>query len=64
MLWTKDETSEAPKTVYLAPAEAWPTVKVVYDPAAEYHWSVVYARLGAGVGENDPQADIEAVMGL
>lgn len=61
MPWIKDTHSQKPKTVYLAPVEVFPIVKVVYDPKAVEKWSVVYAWLQ---GPSDSQASIEAVIGV
>lgn len=61
MAWTKDTTSQSPKTVYTAPAGAYPFVQVVYDPNAENKWSVVYAFLQS---PSDTQASIEALIGI
>lgn len=63
MAWSKDAVSAAPKTIYTAPAEAWPLVRLIYDPNADYPWSVVYGRLNAE-GASDARADVEAVIGL
>jgi len=60
MPWTKDAVSMAPKTVYEAPASAWPMVRMIYDPSAEFKWCAVYANLNG----DDSQAAAELVMGL
>ena len=61
MAWIKDSQSLSPKTVYTAPAEAYPMTCVIYDPDAEQKWSVVYAHLQS---PSDTQASIEAVIGV
>lgn len=61
MSWTKDTTSRAPKTVYVASGDLFPQVAMVFDPDAVNPWSVEYAWL------SDPaetQETIEALMGL
>lgn len=63
MPWSKDATSAAPKTIYTAPPEVWPTVRVIHDPNADYPWSVVYGHLDAVEASNTKLA-VEAVMGL
>lgn len=63
MPWSKDATSAAPKTIYTAPPEAWPTVQLIHDPNATHPWSVVYGRLNAE-GVSDAKADVEAELGL
>lgn len=63
MPWSKDATSATPKTIYTAPASAWPTVRVIHDPNADYPWSVVYGRLNSE-GASDLKADVEAELGL
>jgi hypothetical protein len=59
--WVKDAVSRSPKTVYTAPAEVFPMVRVVYDPEAEYPWTVEYAHLQ---GPSDTQESIEALIGV
>lgn len=64
MPWTKDTTSAPPRTIYWAPPEVWPTVRVIHDPEADYPWSVVYARLNEEHISGDLKSDVEGVMGL
>jgi hypothetical protein len=61
MPWLKDAVSQKPKTVYHAPPEVYPMVRVIYDPKATQKWTVVYAYL------QDPaetQGTIEALIGV
>ncbi len=61
MTWVKDSQSQSPKTVYEAPADAYPMLQLVYDPDVADKWSVVYAYLQ---GPSDTQASIEALIGV
>lgn len=61
MAWTKDEVSQAPKTVYTAPEEAYPMVSIIFDPNADPYWSVQYDYIG---GPNFTKSDVEEMMGL
>lgn len=61
MVWVKDAASQAPKTVYIAPASASPMARVIHDPNAENPWTVEYAWLSQ---EGESKADVEALMGL
>lgn len=61
MAWVKDAASLSPKTVYTAPAEVHPIVRVIYDPDADNRWTIEYAHLQ---GPSDTQASIEALIGV
>lgn len=61
MAWLKDTVSLSPKTVYTAPASAYPIIKIIYDPNAENKWTVEYAYLDVS---NNTQSAIETIMGL
>jgi hypothetical protein len=64
MPWVKDLVSQAPKIVYIAPADLLPMTKIIYNPkpkAGETAWTVQYAYL------NTPTSsllDVERLMGL
>jgi hypothetical protein len=60
-VWVKDAESLAPKTVYTAPVEAHPIVRVIYDPDADDHWTIEYAHLQ---GPGDTKETIEALIGV
>jgi hypothetical protein len=59
--WVKDAISQSPKTVYTAPAEAYPLVRVIYDPDADEKWTIVYAHLQS---PSDTRESIEDVIGV
>lgn len=61
MAWIKDTVSQSPRTVYEAPEDVFPIIRVIYDPDAEHKWSVVYSHLQA---PTDTQASIEALIGV
>jgi hypothetical protein len=64
MPWIKDTSSEAPKVVYVAPEDALPMKRIIFNPNPaenENPWVIEYAFI------NTPEStleDIEQLMGL
>lgn len=61
MPWTKDTTSRAPKIVYVAPADATPMKRVIYDPNAEDPWTIEYDYI---LSPGASRQDVENMMGV
>lgn len=59
MPWVK--TKAGSKTVYKAPADAYPMLSVIYTPSAVNKWTVEYANFGP---DSVTQAQVEKLMGL